>query len=761
MTDRASGLIWQKTDSAYLPVGEYSGRLTWEEAFLYVREMNKRHVGGYSQWRLPNYQELVSLFDYSHFWPAVDPIFQGFTVAEDHWTSTTRHKVVNDHWVFNFTTGGALFRLESEELFVKAVIGGPGQYIGPQTTTPTPGMGPTPAWGPTPPPGPPPPPYTHLYYGLPRTGQTSHYHEAGSYDQGDDGVTQIGYPASGTRWEDTGNGTVIDWATGLMWQKNCSHGETFGDLHGSMTWEEAFQYIARMNYAAYGGYSDWRLPNCLELLSTRDLGKSFSFPVVFVDTVYDPYWSSSCTGGSGPTEIFRLNYSYGQLLSAGITPDVLGVVRACRSFYNGISLIGFPRTGQTEVVHPSGWYDLGDDGANQAGFPRDGSSRFIDNGNGTVSDTVTGLVWQQSDSGNKKDWEGAFQYIQGLNQQPFAGYSDWRLPNQMELYSIVDLGNYNPAINSVFSGTHNDLYWSSTSMYQDAETKAWTVSLLGGGGDLFPKTYSYYVRAVRGNPVIPGPRPSPTPDSGSLILGSGDYNGDGSADIAIFRPSAGLWAVRGITRAYFGSGSDLPVSGDYDGNGTTDIGLFRPGSGLWAVKGVTRVYFGSSSDTPVPGDYNGDGRCDLGIWRRNSGLWAIRGISRVYFGGSGDQPVPGRYGTAPGKNMAVFRPTSGLWAIRGVSRVYFGNGYDLIVPGDYNGDTVWETGIFRPSSGLWAIRGVTRSYFGSASDRPVPGNYNGSPGDELGIFRENAGLWAVRGTTRVYFGSVGDIPITR
>jgi hypothetical protein len=72
---------------------------------------------------------------------------------------------------------------------------------------------------------------------------------------------------------------------------------------------------------------------------------------------------------------------------------------------------------------------------------------------------------------------------------------------------------------------------------------------------------------------------------------------------------------------------------------TKDIGIFRGSSGLWAIRRVTRVYFGSSSDTIVPGDYDGDGTWESGIFRESFGLWAIRRISRVYFGTSGDVPV--------------------------------------------------------------------------------------------------------------------------
>ncbi len=84
-----------------------------------------------------------------------------------------------------------------------------------------------------------------------------------------------------------------------------------------------------------------------------------------------------------------------------------------------------------------------------------------------------------------------------------------------------------------------------------------------------------------------------------LLLPAADFNGDGKDDIAIFRESVGLWAVRGVTRAYFGRKLDIPVPGDYGGGAAAEIALFRPGSGLWAVKGVTRAYFGSTGDIPL------------------------------------------------------------------------------------------------------------------------------------------------------------------
>jgi len=124
---------------------------------------------------------------------------------------------------------------------------------------------------------------------------------------------------------------------------------------------------------------------------------------------------------------------------------------------------------------------------------------------------------------------------------------------------------------------------------------------------------------------------------------SGDnFVADGSAPkapLAIFRPGSGLWALRNITRAYFGGSSDLPVYSDYDGDGTKDIAIFRRTTGLWALRGITRAYFGGNIDEPIPGDYNDDGNSDIAIFRESSGLWAVRGLTRGYFGTTGDIPL--------------------------------------------------------------------------------------------------------------------------
>jgi len=256
----------------------------------------------------------------------------------------------------------------------------------------------------------------------------------------------------------------------------------------------------------------------------------------------------------------------------------------------------------------------------------------------------------------------------------------------------------------------------------------------------------------------PTPTASATPSPPGARRARGDYDGDGTSDPAIFRESSGLWAVRGVTRVYFGGSVDLPVPRDYSGSGTTEIGIFRAASGLWAVRGLTRTYFGGSGDQPLPGYFAGGG-ARIAIFRPGTGLWAIRGVTRIYFGGSGDQPLAADFSGDGTESPAIFRESTGLWAFRGLTRFYFGGSADHPLTGDFAGDGTGSAAIFRQASGLWALRQATRVYFGGVSDSPVPADYSGEGRDGPAVFRPDTGLWAVRGLTRLYFGSSSDQPV--
>lgn len=242
---------------------------------------------------------------------------------------------------------------------------------------------------------------------------------------------------------------------------------------------------------------------------------------------------------------------------------------------------------------------------------------------------------------------------------------------------------------------------------------------------------------------------------------SGDYNGDGSSDIAFFRPQTGMWRVKGLTTVYFGGGQEEPVSADYDGDGTSEVAVFRASDGLWAVRNFTQAYFGQLGDTPAPGDYDGDGSDDLAFFRRSNGLWKVRSQTRFYFGTALDIPAPADYNGDGRTDAAFFRPLFGFWKVRGQGGFYFGDYGDIPVPGDYTGDGSALAACFTPSTGLWKVRGRTRVYFGGSGDLPVPLDYSGLDALRLGYFNPVKGLWKVRGVTRLYGGRVGDGPATR
>jgi hypothetical protein len=138
-----------------------------------------------------------------------------------------------------------------------------------------------------------------------------------------------------------------------------------------------------------------------------------------------------------------------------------------------------------------------------------GVNLLQNNGDGTISDLATGLMWQQTDNGSGIDWEHALAYAQAQNSKNYLGHNNWRLPNTKELQSIVDytrspyatnFANVGPAINSMFSCTAitNDggkadypYYWTSTSAIPKSNgtySSAWYVAFGraedGNGEDL-------------------------------------------------------------------------------------------------------------------------------------------------------------------------------------------------------------------------------------------------------------------------------------
>jgi hypothetical protein len=181
---------------------------------------------------------------------------------------------------------------------------------------------------------------------------------------------------------------------------------------------------------------------------------------------------------------------------------------------------GLPQTGQITCYDAAGTpiacTGTGQDGEFQQGLARS----FTDNGDGTITDNVTKLMWEKlSDDGSIHDWDNTYTWtaavtgkMAALNAASFAGHNDWRLPNQFELYSLDNLGVEAPATYDAFnhacvlsctvatcSCTQPSYYWSSTTQ-KHSPPRAWRVDFSGGGALSDAKLNSYYVRAVRAGP---------------------------------------------------------------------------------------------------------------------------------------------------------------------------------------------------------------------------------------------------------------------
>jgi len=138
------------------------------------------------------------------------------------------------------------------------------------------------------------------------------------------------------------------------------------------------------------------------------------------------------------------------------------------------------------------------------------SPSFSDNGDGTVTDKVTGLIWQKTDGG-EMTWDNAQEYARNLR---LAGHKDWRLPGSMELFSIMNHDMHGPAMDTRFFERSEERYWWTDSSRADDASRVWLVNTGGGiGAHLKTETISaggerpVHVRCVRGTSALgKGPR---------------------------------------------------------------------------------------------------------------------------------------------------------------------------------------------------------------------------------------------------------------
>ncbi|MEP7053864.1 MAG: hypothetical protein ABI912_01280, partial [Actinomycetota bacterium] len=263
-------------------------------------------------------------------------------------------------------------------------------------------------------------------------------------------------------------------------------------------------------------------------------------------------------------------------------------------------------------------------------------------------------------------------------------------------------------------------------------------------------------------------------ESGSA-RGLGTYRRAARADVRMFDPATRRWLARAGAPVTFGAVGDLPVPGDYDGDGIADIAVYRPHDSTWHVRGwASPIRFGRPGDIPVPADYNGDGQVDLAVFRPSDGVWYIRGIGTVRLGAAGDIPLPGDYDGLGHADVMVYRPSNGVWyrtvPPRGSSTDHgvqggvssprrYGTRGDIPVPGDWNGDGVVEIGVFRPSTGTWYGPRHAPVHLGRKGDVPLADDFNVDGVEDIGVFRPSNATWYLSGIGAVAFGKTGNVPL--
>lgn len=391
---------------------------------------------------------------------------------------------------------------------------------------------------------------------LPKTGQTT------SYAAGDDGDLQLGVAWPNPRFTNPDGtipvsaSTVMDHLTGLMWTKDSyAPGPVSCPTGTRMNWQNALDYVACLNTNSYLGYADWRLPNVLELRSLLNYGQPYPYIWLmsqgFVNVKTDYYWSST-TWNAFTTSAWWVNMYNGDVNTDNYydstSHTINNKIEASRYCWpvrtGGPGTISLPKTGQ--IVS----YAAGDDGNLQTGVawpsPRftnsDGTAPI--NGN-VIIDKLTGFMWPKDGSLSGAttcgsltaiSWVNMLNFVACLNTNNYLGYNDWRQPNQNELASILNVGQYDDAtwlITQGFSNVVSAGYFSSTTsaintnntQFVNLGSSAWMMNALPKNPAIDAYQFIFPVRVGQNTATTPPSTPvvssiSPVNNSTSIALAS-------------------------------------------------------------------------------------------------------------------------------------------------------------------------------------------------------------------------------------------------
>ncbi len=455
--DENTGLTWEIKSPDPDDINYCKDQYSFKDAqTVYIKRLNDSEYGGHSDWRMPNKDELRSIFDYSIINPAVDTWYFPHTQIDFYWTKDVYQMQPYFGWVLFFGLGSGTASGQTANQYVRAVRGG--------------------------------------------------------------NNAQFGKPDK-SRFQDNGDGTITDNVTRLMWQKDENDRMSWFDalescekmdLAGHKDWRlpniKELNTILNLNYDDGWWYfkdafpADGLQPPLLHYFSSTPYEKYYVWVTNFCFG-YDGYYASKKA-----TLLFRAVRNLDAPLKSS-NAFVLSDSGQRDCYDDEGNVINEPAKGD-DFYGQDGNFQIHPLSCNKM---RDGGHPIADNvteeeGFSMVFDNNTGLIWETKsndpvalNSIHKRYTYGqALDYIEILNENMYGGFSDWRMPNREELRSIVSYGKYSPSLADTFDDMCAcEFYWSCDP-YGANPDLVWGIYFAIGCGICYPKENRYAVRAVRG-----------------------------------------------------------------------------------------------------------------------------------------------------------------------------------------------------------------------------------------------------------------------